>query len=266
MIVKCVGDFVAGLLVDDFPFFFLTLFFFFLKRPIFPIFFAFLGGFFGKARKKRREKAGNPRVMLNGENVPSFEAVNRRMYENAFGARFSQLSPKGLGYIILRLGTKIPIDEDLLSIFRVMATSENASDVFGRFNRERDDVVPDKSRRSLFLKHKRLKKTIRASLKGHHLYDNDKTVDRVFSFFKAFQDCLKDQQFFQDLKRNYKSLDEKDNHVQIAFSIMMTSLLGSQTQVEHSDYNPTGSFQVASFMIHSIDNLYIFIFFLFLTK
>lgn len=170
-----------------------------------------------------------------------FTTVNDEMNRNLLRDKFSQLSPKGLGYMILQLPPDLVglIDKDLLSILKSMGNSTDASDVFGRFIGTRENVLKSASRKSVVFKHspsllKDIESVLR-NLEGREVTRTD--VKKVKTFLDAFSCFLKEQRFYKDMKKHYKA---KDSDMIMMFSVMIT-MQKNVDQASHFDFNPEGN-------------------------
>jgi hypothetical protein len=177
------------------------------------------------------------------------------MNRNGKGDRFSQLSPRGLGYFIIEVGTEVKslITDELLSIFKNMGECKSAAGIFGGFSHSRQSehcLIQDNARKAIVLEHSEklelMSKVIDKCLQDKILRKTNRTksVEKVIAFLDAFSRFLKNQRFFKDMVRNNRC---DDDELMIMFSIMITMLMNTD-QAGHFDYSPEGAL-VSFFLI-----------------
>lgn len=182
----------------------------------------------------------------------TFVEVHKQMIDNGIGARFSQLSPRGLGYMILELDEEpmSKINGNLISILKLMGQCTDAASIFGGFPRDLKErlkeecLIQDHARKAIVVQHTKvsnvMKDVLDSALKDSikNKKERQRSVDVVMDFLDAFSCFLKRQKFFKLMMRNH---NVSESELIIFFSIMIT-MLENSLQAEHSDYGPEGLF------------------------
>lgn len=181
---------------------------------------------------------------IEDQSCDTYDTIEDEMNRNQKGDKYSQLSPRGMGYFVFQLPDKLILRITLgfMSLLRALSTSTSASSIFGAFNESRSAVDPDDNRKSFSTKKiesSDLTKLLKRCLREKEISDSEIEIeiDNVVSFVQEFRDFLANKQFIKDLTKSTENKFDITKHIILT---VITSISSVLDQADHFDFNPEG--------------------------